>query len=84
MSARADTLDRQPRVVVPLKRGLNREEAAGYVGVGATKFDELVRDGRMPHPFRIDGRVIWDIRALDVAFEKLSGQPAEVNEWDSI
>src|SRR5215475_14227879 len=41
-------------------RGLSREEAARYVGVGTTKFDELVKDGRMPKPKRIDGRVVWD------------------------
>ena len=36
-------------------RGLRRDDAAAYVGVGATKFDELVAAGRMPKPFRIDG-----------------------------
>ena len=34
-------------------RGLSREEAARYVGVGTTTFDGLVQDGRMPKPFRI-------------------------------
>jgi hypothetical protein len=38
-------------------RGLNREEAARYVGVGATKFDEMVADRRMPRPKRVDGRI---------------------------
>jgi hypothetical protein len=42
-----------------------------YVGVGATKFDEMVGDGRMPHPKRIDGRRIWDILRLDAAFDLL-------------
>lgn len=36
------------------RRGLNREEAAIYVGVGTTKFDEMVNDGRMPKPKRVD------------------------------
>jgi hypothetical protein len=27
------------------RRGLSREDAAGYVGVGTTKFDELVAAG---------------------------------------
>ncbi len=39
-------------------RGLSREEAARYVGVGATTFDGLVQDGRMPKPLRIGKRVI--------------------------
>ena len=29
-----------------LPRGLNRVEAAAYIGIGATKFDALVKDGR--------------------------------------
>lgn len=49
-------------------RGLSREEAARYIGVGATKFDEMVRDGRMPKPKRMDGRTVWDRMALDLAF----------------
>ncbi|MFZ5616216.1 MAG: helix-turn-helix transcriptional regulator [Pseudomonadota bacterium] len=54
-----------------LPRGLRRPEAAAYVGLGETKFDELVKDGRMPRPKRIDGRVVWDRRALDAAFDAL-------------
>ncbi len=29
------------------RRGLRRDEAALYIGVGATKFDEMVADGRI-------------------------------------
>ena len=52
-------------------RGLSRDEAARYVGVGTTKFDEMVEDGRMPKPKRLDGRTIWDRVALDIAFTDL-------------
>ncbi len=52
-------------------RGLSREEAARYVGVGSTKFDEMVKDGRMPKPKRLDGRTVWDRMALDLAFTDL-------------
>lgn len=52
-------------------RGLNREEAARYIGVGTTKFDELVRDGRMPQGKRVDGRVVWDRYKLDASFTDL-------------
>jgi len=62
-------------------RGLSREEAAMYLGISATKFDELVRDGRMPSPKRIDGRKIWDVHQLDLAFEDL---PIEPNSWDDL
>lgn len=52
-------------------RGLGREEAARYIGVGTSKFDELVKDGRMPKPKRLDGRTVWDRVALDIAFTDL-------------
>jgi hypothetical protein len=57
-------------------RGLSREEAARYVGVGTTKFDEMVVDGRMPKPKLIDSRVVWDRMALDAAFSELPNQGA--------
>jgi hypothetical protein len=53
------------------RRGLSRIEAAMYVGIGATKFDELVAAGRMPKPKCIDNRKVWDILALDQAFDLL-------------
>lgn len=62
-------------------RGLNREQAAGYVGVGTSKFDEMVADGRMPGPKEIDRRKVWDRRGLDAAFDNLPSSDAE-NPWD--
>jgi hypothetical protein len=53
-------------------RGLSREAAAQYVGISPVKFDEMVNDGRMPRPKRIDSRKVWDRRALDLAFDGLS------------
>jgi excisionase family DNA binding protein len=66
------------------KRGLSRVEAATYVGVSPSKFDELVRDGRMPAPKRIDGRKVWDIHNLDVAFDALpiENETSGVSTWD--
>jgi hypothetical protein len=50
---------------------MSREEAARYIGVGITKFDEMVVDGRMPRPKRVDGRVIWDRLRIEAAFSDL-------------
>lgn len=61
-----------PRDMAYAPRGMSRDEAARYIGVGATKFDEMVSDGRMPRPKRVDGRVIWDRLRLDAAFSDLS------------
>jgi hypothetical protein len=32
------------------RRVLTREEAADYLGIGTTLFDEMVEDGRLPGP----------------------------------
>lgn len=65
-------------------RGLQREVAAAYIGLSATKFDELVKDGRMPLPRRIDGRIVWDRLELDDAFSALphEGEVVADNPWD--
>jgi hypothetical protein len=67
-------------------RGLSRVQAAEYIGVGVTKFDEMVDDGRMPKPKpkRIDGRVIWDRIKLDAAFAALEDAAGPKNEWDDL
>src|SRR5262252_2990104 len=46
-------------------RGLSRSEAAAYLGISASLFDELVKDGRMPPPKRINSRTVWDRKRLD-------------------
>lgn len=69
-----------------LPRGLRREKAAQYVGLGLTKFDEMVVDGRMPKPKVADGCVIWDRLSLDAAFENLPDQEAKLarSRWKSV
>ena len=62
-------------------RGLSREQAATYIGVGTSKFDEMVRDGRMPKPKTIDCRVVWDRCRLDAAFDDLP-ERGTMNPWD--
>lgn len=52
-------------------RGMSREEAARYIGVGTTTFDRLVAERQMPKPLRIGKRVIWDRFKLDAAFSDL-------------
>jgi hypothetical protein len=54
-----------------------------YIGISAGKFDEMVADGRMPAPVRIEARKIWDIRSLDLAFDALSREDPP-NSWDGV
>jgi len=63
------------------RRGLSRDEAAMYIGISAAKFDEMVADGRMPAPIKIDARKVWDIRSLDLGFDDLSNK---TNSWDGV
>ncbi len=64
-------------------RLIGREAAAEYVGVGATKFDELVSSAHMPTPIKVGTRSLWDVRQLDLAVDRLSGSDGdEPNEWE--
>ena len=67
-------------------RGLRREEGAANIGVSPSKFDEMVADGRMPRPKRIDGRRVWDRLKLDEAFAALDEEGAFVRRsvWDEV
>jgi predicted DNA-binding transcriptional regulator AlpA len=64
------------------RRGLSRDEAAMYCGISATLFDRMVQDGRMPGPRRIDGRKVWDIRSIDVAFDRLPVEKSKGTGWE--
>jgi hypothetical protein len=76
------TVSNLPLSLAP--RGLSRVQAAEYIGVGVTKFDEMVDDGRMPKPKRIDGRNVWDRIQLDEAFAALDDAAGPKNEWDDL
>jgi hypothetical protein len=72
------------RDVLPLSlppRGLSRVEAAAYVGASPSLFDQMVCDGRMPRPKRVNKRTIWDRRRLDEAFDSLPDD-GDRNPWD--
>lgn len=62
------------REVLPLSlppRGLNRIQAAAYVGISANFFDQLVKERTMPAPRTVGSRRVWDRLELDVAFSRL-------------
>ena len=63
----------------PLARG-----TAMYIGISPSKFDELVADGRMPGPVKIDNRMVWDIRRLVLAFDALSMEDRLSNSWAGV
>ena len=77
----------QTLVAPPVRIGLSRVEAADYVGVGVTLFDQMVLDGRMPPPKQINNRKVWHRVQLDVAFANLPEQAhvgTVTSEWDLV
>lgn len=75
-AARGNTL---PGSLPP--RGLSRVQSAEYIGVGTTKFDQMVADERMPKPKKVDGRLIWDRLQLDIAFAALPDENDRDDPW---
>ena len=76
MAQRPDIL---PTSLAP--RGLSRVQAAAYIGVSPSLFDEMVKDGRMPKPTRINARTVWDRLKLDEAFAGLAHEDEGDDEW---
>jgi len=76
------------RIEIAPRRGLARPEAARYVGVSPGNFNAMVSDGRMPQPKRIGRRLVWDIRAIDVAFDELPDRDDSSSNadgtWDAL
>ena len=80
MPDRGDIL---PSSVPP--RGLSRVQAAAYFWISATLFDEMVKDGRMPRPIRINSRTVWDRVKLDEAFAALSDSVTDgYDPWGNV
>ena len=76
-------VDRASNVLSLEPRGLNRAQAAAYVGVSPSLFDQMITDGRMPSPKTINSRNVWDRRELDVAFDALP-KKEERDPWDCL
>lgn len=80
------TLRESPLPISLPPRGLNRPCSAAYIGVSVGKFDEMVRDGRMPQSRMIDARLVWDRHQLDEAFSSLPSKDNsnDLNPWDAV
>jgi hypothetical protein len=64
-------------------RGLSRVEAAAYLGISPTFFDQLVADRLMPRAKRLGRRCLWDRIQLDAAFTALPND-GEENRTDDV
>jgi hypothetical protein len=61
---------------------VERMSRPAIVGISVGLFDRMLTDGRMPPPRRIDGRKVWDIRSLDVAFDRLPVEDSQGQGWE--
>jgi hypothetical protein len=52
-------------------RGMDADHAAAYLGLGVTKFREMVAAELLPPPIDLDGSPRWDRARLDRAFDDL-------------
>jgi predicted DNA-binding transcriptional regulator AlpA len=60
---------------------MRAERAAAYLDMSVSKFKQLVEDGRMPRPVRIDGGVTWDRLELDAAYDEF--KDTDLAQFDS-
>ena len=65
------------------RRGLRRHEAANYLGVSPSLFDQLIIEKRMPRPIKMRSCSVWDVRQLDEAFDSMTGDDIADNSWDA-
>jgi hypothetical protein len=79
---------------LPVRRGLDENEAAIYLSFSPSFFRKLVAERKMPRPRLAEGRRVWDVEELELAFKALprEGGDAEpifdgenaANPWDEI
>jgi Helix-turn-helix domain len=62
------------------RRGLSRVEAATYLGVSPSKFDELRKSGRIGPAKVLDGRKLYAIEVLDEFFDALPDESFDTTE----
>jgi hypothetical protein len=62
------------------RRGLSRVEAAAYIGVSPSKFDELRKANRIAPPKVLDGRLIFTVERLDEFLDALPDENQTSNE----
>jgi len=68
------------------RRGLSRIEAAIYLGLSPSKFDEMRKSGRISPPRLADGRKLWDVLDLDRDFETFPVEGAnseDEEDWNA-
>ena len=80
-SATAVTNEQRLSPIRPIvRRGFSRGEAATYIGISPSKFDELRKANRIGPPKILDGRLIFTVEMLDEFFDALPDENQADNE----
>lgn len=74
---------------LPVRRGLDENEAAVYLSLSPSTFRKLVQNGDIPRPRVIGARRVWDVDELDLAFktfprERDPNAQGEVDTWADV
>jgi hypothetical protein len=81
MSNRAIEARRPSEAIRPLvRRGLSRIEAATYLGISPSKFDELRKANRIAPAKVLDGRLIFTTERLDEFLDALPDENQTGND----
>lgn len=67
--------------------GLNRSQAAEFVGLKLGKFDHEVKAGNLPPPLRFGRSIVWTTRTLQEALDEMNGSAAEEHreaKWKNV
>lgn len=65
---------------------IREQDAAKYLGVGRTKFRELVKEGQLPPAYWLGGVKVWITTELERSFDHLIGAANDnspTNQMDS-
>jgi predicted DNA-binding transcriptional regulator AlpA len=64
--------------------GLSRSQAAQHIGISVGLFDQMVEDGRMPSPRRMNKRALWHRLEVEASFTALPTGDETDNPWDRL
>lgn len=69
---------------------IREQDAAKYLGLGRTKFRELVKEGHLPPAYWIGGVKVWITTELEQTFNQMIGAANDnfpegrVDSWDDV
>jgi predicted DNA-binding transcriptional regulator AlpA len=52
-------------ITAPVPRLLGMDHAAAFLGISPRSFEKLWRSYKLPQPYRLGRRLVWDIKILE-------------------